>query len=304
MRRRRSSICAPAFLAMLTAATVAATPIPVPNGDFEGSLLADGGFSIFTLPDWTTFGGVGYGAGAFNPTTVQYAGEAPQGENVGWLVVANSAGLAQTLSATYQAGHSYALSALVGDRDDYALASFHVGLFADGILVADGSEPRPPEGGFTLVTTTFHADSSVDGLPIEIRLYAFASSDVDPDQDPGSGGTIVDFDDVKLDVTQIVDAPARVNGGVTLHPPSPNPFNPRTTLAFEVAVSGLVDLEILDVAGRRVRHLLERDFVAAGRQEIEWDGRDDFGRSVASAAYFARLRSESAVATVRLTLVK
>jgi len=281
-----------------------AAPIPVPNGDFETVPLADGGFTIFTDPSWTTFGGVGYGAGVFNPTTTQYASEAPQGQNVGWMVVYNSAGLLQLLSETYQAGNSYTLSALVGDRDDYALAEFHVGLFADGILVSDGSSPAPPEGGFTLVSTTFDADGSVDGLPIEVRLYAYASGDVDPDQDPGAGGSVVDFDDVKLEVTPTVTAAPSARAGFVLHQPFPNPFNPRTTLAFELSESGPVRLAVYDASGRRVRELVRGELVAVGRHDVEWNGRDDLGRPVASGVYFARLEAADSVATVRMVLVE
>lgn len=289
---------------MWIAAHAVATPIPIPNGDFEAVLLADGGFTIFSDPSWTTFGGVGYGAGVFNPTTAQYAGEAPQGENVGWMVAVNSAGLSQVLSENYQAGNSYTLSALVGDRDDYALATFHVGLFADGVLVAEGTEPLPPEGGFTLVSTTFDADGSVDGFPIEIRLFAFTNSNVDPDQDPGSGGTAVDFDDVKLEVNPTVTAAPTVQAGFVLHRPFPNPFNPRTTLAFTLAEPGPVRLAVFDATGRRVRELLRGEVVAAGRRELQWDGRDDLGRPVASGVYFARMNASESLATVRMVLVE
>ncbi len=68
----------------------------------------------------------------------------------------------------------------------------------------------------------------------------------------------------------------------------PNPFNPRTTVAFELAAPGPARLAIHDLAGARVRLLVD-DTRPAGRQEVVWDGTDDTGRHVASGVYMVRL---------------
>jgi hypothetical protein len=83
----------------------------------------------------------------------------------------------------------------------------------------------------------------------------------------------------------------------------PNPFNPRTTLAYEVARPGPVELTVHDIRGRLVRTL-----VAAHREpgdyEASWDGTDVTGRRVPSGLYFAVFRAGDQIATRKMTLVK
>ena len=85
----------------------------------------------------------------------------------------------------------------------------------------------------------------------------------------------------------------------------PNPFNPRTTIHFQVAGRGLVQIDIMDVHGRIVRQLV-RKMVEPGAHEAGWDGRDDSGRSLASGAYFYRMsvNGQSVAAPGKLVLLK
>jgi hypothetical protein len=85
--------------------------------------------------------------------------------------------------------------------------------------------------------------------------------------------------------------------------PEPNPFNPSTMLAFDLAAAGRVELAIVDVAGRRVRTLADGDF-GAGSYTLTWDGRDDRGQASASGIYFAHLRAGDFRAERRLVLLK
>ncbi len=84
---------------------------------------------------------------------------------------------------------------------------------------------------------------------------------------------------------------------------SPNPFNPRTTIAFELVRSGPVRLDVYDVKGRRVRRLAARTY-QAGRHEIVWDGRDERGGETASGLYFFRLLADHEVQTRKMMLVR
>ena len=84
----------------------------------------------------------------------------------------------------------------------------------------------------------------------------------------------------------------------------PNPFNPRTTIAFELTQQTVVNLFVFDVAGRLIRVLLDGEAVAKGRREIAWDGRDDSGQWVAAGVYFCRLDAGEYSETRRMALVK
>jgi hypothetical protein len=83
----------------------------------------------------------------------------------------------------------------------------------------------------------------------------------------------------------------------------PNPFNPVTSLKFRVARSGRVRIEVLDLAGRVVRRLVDQNF-AAGPHEVTWDGRNDQGQAVASGVYLARMQAPFYSATGKMVLTK
>jgi flagellar hook assembly protein FlgD len=62
-------------------------------------------------------------------------------------------------------------------------------------------------------------------------------------------------------------------------------------------------VEIYDVAGRRVRRLLEGP-ATLGINTLPWDGRGDAGETVAADVYFATLRQGSARCAQRLVVVR
>jgi thermolysin len=104
-------------------------------------------------------------------------------------------------------------------------------------------------------------------------------------------------------VTTWPEAVAVSAGAPTMHPNRPNPFNPSTTIAFEVPAAGPVSVRIYDGQGRQVRRLAERRF-AAGRQEVGWDGRDDAGRPQGSGVYVVRVRSGAGATSRKIVLVR
>lgn len=83
----------------------------------------------------------------------------------------------------------------------------------------------------------------------------------------------------------------------------PNPFNPRTTFAFDLPASGDVSLEVFDLAGRRVARPVA-GFRTEGRHEAVWDGTDDAGRALPSGHYLARLQTPGGRAAVKLVITK
>ncbi|MSR83222.1 MAG: T9SS type A sorting domain-containing protein [Candidatus Latescibacteria bacterium] len=68
----------------------------------------------------------------------------------------------------------------------------------------------------------------------------------------------------------------------------PNPFNPTTTMAYQMDQAGRVELAIYDLAGARIRILVSAP-QTAGRYIIQWDGTDAQGQQAASGIYFYRL---------------
>lgn len=66
----------------------------------------------------------------------------------------------------------------------------------------------------------------------------------------------------------------------------PNPFNPATSVRFDLAADSEVTLRIFDLQGRLVRDLVQGERFAAGQHSVAWDGRNTSGREVASGVYF------------------
>ncbi|MCK4546529.1 MAG: choice-of-anchor D domain-containing protein [Candidatus Eisenbacteria sp.] len=83
----------------------------------------------------------------------------------------------------------------------------------------------------------------------------------------------------------------------------PNPFNPRTTVAFSLRGPGHVSLCIYDVNGRLVRTLVVGNR-GMGEHAVVWEGRDDSGCVVASGIYYCRLVTSGFVETKKMVLLK
>lgn len=88
-----------------------------------------------------------------------------------------------------------------------------------------------------------------------------------------------------------------------LCPNQPNPFNPLTTIRFDLPAAGNVRLAVYDIAGRLVKVLAGGE-MAAGSHEAVWDGRDSAGRAMASGSYLARLETGGKVESVRMSLIR
>lgn len=79
-------------------------------------------------------------------------------------------------------------------------------------------------------------------------------------------------------------------GGVELLPPAPNPVRGPVALRVHLPAAGKARLEVVDVAGRRVRLLVD-GLVDAGRHDFAWDGRDASGAPAPAGIYFARFET-------------
>jgi len=108
--------------------------------------------------------------------------------------------------------------------------------------------------------------------------------------EPGSGG---------VDAPVVVETPESER--MTVYP---NPLHPRTTVAFSLPRAEPVRLTVHDVTGRAVRRLVDGEILAAGRNEVEWAGRDEAGRRVSAGVYFLRLEAGEVRETRKVVVVE
>jgi len=84
---------------------------------------------------------------------------------------------------------------------------------------------------------------------------------------------------------------------------SPNPFNPTTTIRYELASPATAWLAVFDGTGRRVRTLLHAER-PAGVQQLVWDGRDDRGTPAPSGIYFLTISAGQTRDRMKAVLVR
>ncbi|KAB2880549.1 T9SS type A sorting domain-containing protein [bacterium] len=105
------------------------------------------------------------------------------------------------------------------------------------------------------------------------------------------------------------------NGSVELNAPGvppeilklnqnfPNPFNPETTIRYDLPADGKVTLKIYNILGQEIRTLVNRKELA-GTYQVVWNGTNDRGSRVSSGLYFYRLQIDKTAKTRKLLLVK
>jgi len=83
----------------------------------------------------------------------------------------------------------------------------------------------------------------------------------------------------------------------------PNPFNPETTINYQIEKSGWVKLMIYNSKGRMVRCLVDK-VQNPGTYNVKWDGLDDNDNEVVSGLYFCRLSSNAKFEVIKMVKLK
>jgi hypothetical protein len=179
-----------------------------------------------------------------------------------------------------------------------------------------------PDGNFVLVlkqnngivVRIFNADWTARGRPFMLtegaaiygsisakmrkgRIYAAWGDIRTPERGINIWASVTDA------ATGVRISETAVPAGISLAANYPNPFNPATTLSYELARPAKVSLDVFDGKGRKVR-TIEDGFAHAGRHESRWDGRNDAGLPVPSGMYVFKLESDGAVLQRKAMLVR
>lgn len=83
----------------------------------------------------------------------------------------------------------------------------------------------------------------------------------------------------------------------------PNPFNPSTTISYNVAHTGLVNIAVYDLLGRNVATLVQQE-MQSGARTTQWSGKDEQGNDLASGIYLAQLRSGGVTKNTKMILLR
>ena len=104
-------------------------------------------------------------------------------------------------------------------------------------------------------------------------------------------------------LVSIDDERANIPDELTLHPAYPNPFNPSTTISFDLNVRSTLNLKIFDQLGREIITLFSGT-LERGQHSYIWTGRDKNGKKVSSGIYFSQLQTEDLLRVGKITLLK
>ena len=151
------------------------------------------------------------------------------------------------------------------------------------------------------VTILYRHSGAISPFPLDYVIdpagnVAYFRTEYDPD------AMAEVIEELLASGTPVQDTPAAV-ADVRLEV-APNPFNPLTTIRYELSAAGSVTLDLYDARGSLVRRLLDGEHRPAGNHELNLDGRDDAGRELAAGVYLLRLSTDGAAATHKITLVR
>lgn len=88
-----------------------------------------------------------------------------------------------------------------------------------------------------------------------------------------------------------------------LHQNFPNPFNPTTTINFELPKTEFVRLTVFNNLGQKIKQLVLGK-LPAGNQQVTWNGRNDNGQEVPAGIYYYQLQAGDYKAGKKMMLVK
>jgi len=150
---------------------------------------------------------------------------------------------------------------------------------------------------------TFDFSSHI-GLPEAIGIDQIV---VFPDFDLGgrTQDNIIYFDNISFysNSVGIDNRSETFPQGFVLEQNFPNPFNPSTTLRYELPEDGLVNVTIYDMMGRQVSTLLS-SHQTAGYKSIQWNATNDFGKPVSAGVYLYQIQAGEFVQTKKMVLLK
>ncbi len=135
----------------------------------------------------------------------------------------------------------------------------------------------------------------IDNLVQPNTTYYYRLADVSTDG-------IVQYHN-KISVTTESFENATIPDQFALHSAYPNPFNPVTTIRFDLPKQSDVKIIIYNNLGKIVKVLINSN-LNAGRHTVQWDSKDRFGEAVSAGVYLYKIEAGDYQATKKMILLK
>lgn len=105
------------------------------------------------------------------------------------------------------------------------------------------------------------------------------------------------------DLTGIEEEIEIIPSSFTLSQNYPNPFNPSTVISYQLPKQSRVQIKIYDAIGNEIRSLIDEE-KSAGKYNILWDSRNNYGSRVSSGVYFYKITADGFAQTKKMILMK
>lgn len=156
-------------------------------------------------------------------------------------------------------------------------------------------------GDVTWNSTLANLDSDGDGFSNGVELQDAAGAWVIGMPAPGDQSNVSNPGRSSSIPTSIVDEDVVL--GLTIGSISPNPFVKSVVIDYNIAVSGFINANILDINGKIVKTLIS-EYQFAGENQLFWDGSDNSGNYAGAGKYFISLVLNNKTITKSIVFIK
>ena len=174
-----------------------------------------------------------------------------------------------------------------------------VGLNNSGFVVAlsqgNGNPIQPGEGVFTQIEWNIEDLPQVSGLIniSDLEVSGYFGSELSFEIGPSR---IVEENLALSDIKNIPEY-------YVLHNAYPNPFNPLTTINYDLPKNSFVRIDIYDLMGRQIKTLVNEN-MKAGYRSIHWNATDDLSKPVSAGLYIYTIQAGEFMKTKKMVLIK
>jgi len=88
-----------------------------------------------------------------------------------------------------------------------------------------------------------------------------------------------------------------------LYPVYPNPFNPQTTIKFDIATTSFAKVKVYNILGKEITTLLEKE-LSPGSYSLSWEAKDNNGQLLPTGVYLIRFSADNYTKTIKTILMK
>ena len=244
----------------------------ITNGDFhiiEGSLAIDAGFDTL---------------GYYYPFDMDYNHRVWDGDNNGIAII--DIGPYEYGAPAFGGIEGYTYNPTTGDPVDYVLLKINNQpgefTFSDSI---GNFEYKLPAGIYDVYAERVFYE---DVIEYQVEVFDGQFTQV----------LIPMFEIVDIEENEVIPLANKFN--LTNYP---NPFNPETTISYQLPEDSEVEFIIYNIKGQKVKTLVN-ELLPAGEHSIIWNGRDSNDKLVSSGIYFYKLKAGDYQKVKKMVLVK